>query len=144
MGLENKTVSFIGSGIMAEAMIKGLLNQKLLTAEQLIAAEPLEDRGHELEARYGLRHTLDNAEAAGAADILVFSTKPQVIGAVMHSLKGQGSKPSLVLSILAGVRIGTLMDGTGKSQRGASDAEHPRSDWRGDYGMDGDAGCAGC
>ena len=113
MGLENKTVSFIGSGIMAEAMIKGLLTQKLLTADQLIAAEPLADRGHELEARYGLRHTLDNAEAAAAADILVFSTKPQVIGQVLQSLKGQGSKPSLVLSILAGVRISTLVDGTG-------------------------------
>jgi pyrroline-5-carboxylate reductase len=113
MALENKTVSFIGSGIMAEAMIKGLLNQKLLTAEQLIAAEPLADRGRELEARYGLRHTLDNSEAAASADILVFSTKPQVIGSVLHSLKGQGSKPSLVLSILAGVRISTLVDGTG-------------------------------
>jgi len=113
VGLENKTVSFIGSGIMAEAMIKGLLNQKLLTADQLIAAEPLVDRGHELEARYGLRHTLDNSEAAAGADILVFSTKPQVIGQVLHSLKGQGSKPTLVLSILAGVRISTLVDGTG-------------------------------
>ncbi len=113
MGLENKTVSFIGSGIMAEAMIKGLLTQKLLTADQLIAAEPLVDRGRELETRYGLRHTLDNSEAASAADILVFSTKPQVIGQVLQSLKGQGSKPSLVLSILAGVRISTLVDGTG-------------------------------
>ena len=29
MALDNKTVSFIGSGVMAEAMIKGLLTQKL-------------------------------------------------------------------------------------------------------------------
>ncbi len=113
MGLENKTISFIGSGIMAEAMIKGLLNQKLLTADQLIAAEPLADRGRDLQARYGLHHTLNNAEAAAAADILVFSTKPQVIGSVLHSLNGEGGKPSLVLSILAGVRISTLIDGTG-------------------------------
>ena len=51
MALENKTVSFIGSGIMAEAMIKGLLNQKLLTASQLIAADPREERGDELISR---------------------------------------------------------------------------------------------
>ena len=113
MALDNKTVAFIGSGVMAEAMIKGLLNQKLLTADQLIAAEPLEDRGRTLQARYGLRYTPDNAEAAEAADLLVFSTKPQVIGQVFKSLKGQGSKASLVLSILAGVRISTLIDGTG-------------------------------
>jgi pyrroline-5-carboxylate reductase len=113
VALENKTVSFIGSGVMAEAIINGLLNQKLISASQMIAAEPREDRCRELTARYGLRTTGDNAEAAAAADILVLSTKPQVIGQVIQSLKGQGSKPALILSILAGVRISTLADGTG-------------------------------
>jgi pyrroline-5-carboxylate reductase len=113
VSLENKTISFVGSGIMAEAMIKGLLNQKLLNAAQLIAADPREERGDELTSNYGLRFTTNNAEAAEAADILVFSTKPQVIGQVLGSLNGQGSKPALVLSILAGVRISTLRDGTG-------------------------------
>src|SRR5215213_3871941 len=98
---------------MAEAMIKGLLNQKLLQASQLIAADPREERGNELTSNYGLRFTTNNAEAAEAADILVFSTKPQVIGQVLNSLNGQGGKPALVLSILAGVRISTLRDGTG-------------------------------
>jgi pyrroline-5-carboxylate reductase len=113
VAFSNKTIAFIGSGVMAEAMIKGLLNQKLLTSDQLIAADPREDHGRELVARYHLRFTTDNAEAARAADILVLSTKPQVIGQVFHSLNGAGNKPSLILSILAGVRISTLMDGTG-------------------------------
>lgn len=113
MALENKTVSFIGSGIMAEAMIKGLLNQKLLTGDQLIAADPREERGAELISRYGLRFTTDNATAAKDADILVLSTKPQVIGQALHSLSGQGNKATLVVSILAGVRISTLREGTG-------------------------------
>ncbi len=113
MALENKKVGFIGSGIMAEAIIKGLINQNLLTGDQVIAADPREDHGRELVARYQLHFTTDNAEAAKAADILVFSTKPQVIGQVFKSLDGQASKPALVLSILAGVRISTLADGTG-------------------------------
>jgi pyrroline-5-carboxylate reductase len=115
VALENKTVSFIGSGVMAEAMINGLLTQKLLSADQMIAADPREEHGRDLIARYGLRFTTNNAEAAEAADILVVSTKPQVLGAVFQSLKGQGSKPSLVLSILAGVRIATLRDGLGNA-----------------------------
>jgi pyrroline-5-carboxylate reductase len=113
VALENKTVSFIGSGIMAEAMIKGLLNQKLLTGDQLIAADPREERGAELTARYGLRFTTDNATAAKDADILVLSTKPQVIGQALHSLSGHGNRATLVVSILAGVRISTLREGTG-------------------------------
>lgn len=115
MALENKTVSFIGSGVMAEAMINGLLTQKLLSADQLIAADPREEHGRNLVARYGMRFTTSNAEAAEAADILVISTKPQVLGAVMQSIKGQGSKPSLVLSILAGVQIATLREGLGNA-----------------------------
>lgn len=113
MTLENKTVAFIGSGVMAEAIIKGLLNQKLLTGDQLIAADPREEHGRELVARYHLHFTTDNAEAARAADVLVIATKPQVISQVFHAMGGAGSKASLVLSILAGVRISTLMDGTG-------------------------------
>ncbi len=93
---------------MAEAMIKGLLNQKLLNGDQIIAAEPREERGHELVARYGLRFTQHNAEAARQADILVISTKPQVMGEVARSLDGAGKDASLVLSILAGVRISAL------------------------------------
>lgn len=113
MAFTDKTIGFIGSGVMAEAMIKGLLNRELIAADQLIAADPHEEHGRELVARYHLHFTTDNAEAAEAADILVLSTKPQVIGQVMASLRGQGATPSLVLSILAGVRISTLIDGTG-------------------------------
>lgn len=108
MALQNSTIAFIGSGVMAEAMIKGLLNQKLLNGDQIIAAEPREERGHELVARYGLRFTQHNAEAARQADILVISTKPQVMGEVARSLDGAGKDVSLVLSILAGVRISAL------------------------------------
>lgn len=113
MAFSGKTVGFIGSGVMAEAMIKGLIDRDLLDPQQVIAADPREDHGSELVRRYGLRFTTDNAEVASASDILVVSTKPQVVGQVFESVNGAGGKPSLVLSILAGVRIKTLKDGLG-------------------------------
>jgi pyrroline-5-carboxylate reductase len=58
-----------------------------------------------------LRYTHDNAVAARDANILVLSTKPQVMGEVARSLDSTGSKASLVLSILAGVRISTISKG---------------------------------
>lgn len=111
MPLSDKHIAFIGSGVMAEAMIKGLLTQKLLTGEQIAAADPREDRGAELTSRYGLRFTTDNAAAVEKADIIVISTKPQVVGQVFHSLNGRGSRAGLVLSILAGVKISSLAEG---------------------------------
>lgn len=113
MAFSGKTVGFVGSGVMAEAMIKGLIDRDLLEPGQIIAADPREDRGSELVSRYGLRFTTDNAETAANADVLVISTKPQVVGHVFESIKEAGSRPALVLSILAGVRVKTLTSGLG-------------------------------
>ncbi len=110
--LQNMKVAFIGSGVMAEAMIKGLIDKKLLTADQIVAADPNEERGVELLNRYkGLHFTGDNGEAASGADIVILSIKPQVLGHVIPALRRKAHDASMILSILAGVRIRTLADG---------------------------------
>ena len=38
--LENMKIAFIGSGVMGEAMIKGLLNRGLTTADRISASDP--------------------------------------------------------------------------------------------------------
>ncbi|MBZ0276825.1 MAG: pyrroline-5-carboxylate reductase [Anaerolineae bacterium] len=111
MPFENITVSFIGAGVMGEAMISGLLSKQLIRAEQIIAADPHEERGRELAARYGLRYTADNGEAAQAADILVLSVKPQVLPGVLPAVRRGAHSAALILSIIAGVKIRTIADG---------------------------------
>jgi len=44
-----KKIAFIGPGVMAEAMIAGLLNKKLAKAENIVASGPREERGAELQ-----------------------------------------------------------------------------------------------
>jgi pyrroline-5-carboxylate reductase len=111
MALENSRIAFIGSGVMAEAMIRGLLDKNLLNGDRIVVSDPRRDRGLELVARYNLNYAHDNAEAARGADIIVLSTKPQVMGQVAQSMAGEGQHASLILSILAGVRIQTIADG---------------------------------
>jgi pyrroline-5-carboxylate reductase len=111
MVFKDVSVSFIGSGAMAEAMIAGLLNKRLIESDQIIGADPREDRGDELTARYAIRTTTDNAEAAKAADILVLSVKPQVFDEVALSVREHTGNVKMVLSILAGVKISTIADG---------------------------------
>lgn len=111
MVFENKTVAFIGSGVMAEAMIGGLLGKSLLSADQIIASDAREARGQELTARYGIRTTTDNVAAAEAANVLVLSVKPQVFPQVAKVVRGHAGGAALVLSILAGVKIRTIADG---------------------------------
>jgi pyrroline-5-carboxylate reductase len=115
MALDNTRIAFIGSGVMAEAMMKGLVHQGLLKGDQIVASDPRRERGHELVARYGVNFTPSNAEAAHGAQIVVISTKPQVVGDVARSLNGAAQDAALVLSILAGVRISTLKKSLGNA-----------------------------
>lgn len=111
MPFEKQKVAFIGSGVMGEAMIKGLLNRELLRPEQIVAADPREERGAELVQQYGLCFTTDNAAAADDADILVLSVKPQVLGAVLPIVRRGAHSASVVISIIAGAKIEMIANG---------------------------------
>jgi pyrroline-5-carboxylate reductase len=108
--LADKNLAFIGSGTMAEAMIKGLLRQKLIDADRLMAAGPREERGRELAERYGVKWTVDNRDAARERDVVVLSVKPQVMAGVLTELRGALRSRALVLSIAAGVPIRMIAD----------------------------------
>lgn len=105
-----KNIAFIGPGVMAEAMIAGLLNKKLSKAENIVAAGPRQERGAELHKKYGVKSTEDNAEAVAQADVIVLSVKPQRLSDVMKGLKGIRSD-ALVLSIVAGASIKKISTG---------------------------------
>ncbi len=107
--LRNK-ITFIGPGVMAEAMITGLLNKKLAKPENITGSGPREERGAELRKKYGIKVTTDNASAAHEADVVVLSVKPQRLSDVMKGLKGIHAD-ALVLSIIAGANIKKISTG---------------------------------
>ena len=101
--LEGK-IAFVGAGTMAEAMIAGLLREKLTTPDRLLASGPREERGEQLRKKYGVQPFTDNGAAVAQADLVVLSVKPQRLGAVLKSLKGVRPE-ALVLSVVAGAGI---------------------------------------
>jgi pyrroline-5-carboxylate reductase len=108
---ENRKIAFIGSGVMGEAMIAGILRQGLAPAQSLIAAEPRAERIEELTAQYGIKMTTENAEAVVQADVVVLSVKPQSLTKVFTSLKNHIQSHALVLSIVAGTPISKIAGG---------------------------------
>ncbi len=109
--LSNRIVSFIGPGVMAEAMIAGLIRQKMAEPETLIASGPNLDRLEELHNQYGIQTLNDNAKAARQADIVILSVKPQRLTKVLAGLKDCLQPQALVLSIVAGAPISKIADG---------------------------------
>ena len=100
----NKKIAFIGPGVMAEAMIAGLLRKKLAKPENIFASGPREERGIELNKKHKINTLTDNASAASQADVVVLSVKPQRLSEVMKGLY-KIRPDALVLSIVAGASI---------------------------------------
>ena len=110
---EHKKIAFIGPGMMAQAMIAGLLHNNVAPAGNLLAAGPRQERVDELQARYGVQPFTDNAEAAAQADVVVLSVKPQRLDKVLSGLSGIIKPDALVLSIVAGAPIGKIAKALG-------------------------------
>ncbi len=106
-------IAFIGGGVMAEAIIGGILGARLAEATDISVGEPVESRRAYLEQRYGLKAHARNADAAQGAHMVVLSVKPQSLGEVFTQLKGGLERGQTVVSIIAGARMKALVQGLG-------------------------------
>ncbi len=109
---KDKTISFIGAGAMGEAMIRGLISKNIVSPDQIMAADPWGERVELLKEKYKVHGTTDNTVAAEAGQIIVLSIKPQSLPYVMPEIRGHLRRQDLLLSIIAGVPIKKLADGT--------------------------------
>jgi pyrroline-5-carboxylate reductase len=109
--LRGSTLSVIGAGVMAEAIIAGVLERNLLPAGSIIASHPRADRRHALAEKHGIQVTADNADAARRGDVVVLGIKPQVMAGVLSELRGSLAPEKLVISIIAGGTTQTLRQG---------------------------------
>lgn len=106
-------IAFVGGGTMAEAMIKGILSKKVAQPEDISVGEVVEERCRALRSQYKVSATTSNTKAVAGSDLVVLAVKPQDLATVMGDI-GKALNPSqAVVSIVAGARISTLVDGLG-------------------------------
>jgi pyrroline-5-carboxylate reductase len=114
--LGGSTIATIGSGVMAEAMIAGLLRGRIVEPHQVIASHPRPERRAALEQEYGIRTVAGNAEAAAAADVILLGIKPQMLVRVGRDLRPSLRTGQLVLSIIAGATTRAISGVLGHDQ----------------------------
>jgi pyrroline-5-carboxylate reductase len=116
--LEDCRLAFIGCGVMAEAMIAGLLRKKLVSPDNIVGSHPRLTRREELHVKYGIEMFEHNREAALAAapdasatgSMLILAVKPQRLPKVLDELKGSIHPDQLIVSVVAGAKIQTISD----------------------------------
>ena len=104
-------ISFVGGGVMAEALIGGILDAGLAARDDVRVGDPAESRRDHLARRFGLDVNPSGAEVADGADLVVLAVKPQNLTEVFAELDGRLAGGSTVVSIVAGANMRTLAQG---------------------------------
>jgi pyrroline-5-carboxylate reductase len=111
MARRTMRVGIVGAGVMAEAIIAGLVADRAVTASALVASHPRRERRDALAERHGIQPVARNRDALADAEVVVLAVKPQMLGRVMRELRGELAADQVVVSIVAGATIRTLVDG---------------------------------
>jgi pyrroline-5-carboxylate reductase len=106
--MNGQTIAFLGSGNMAEALIKGLLRAGTAKPQDIIGTARRPERLEELKKSYGIRTTTDNVAAASEASVVVLSVKPQAMRKLLTVVAPSIDTRKLVISVAAGVPIAAL------------------------------------
>ena len=106
--LSGMKIAFVGSGAMGEAIIKGVLDAGLTTADAIVASDPVAERRQAMECAYGIGTSSSNIAAVRGAEIVILCVKPQTLEKAAPDLRQALSADALVISIIAGARISTL------------------------------------
>ena len=103
------TIGFIGSGNMAEALIRGIISAKLYPPQNVLISDVRPERLEYLNEEYRVKPVENNTALTGAADVVVLSIKPQNMIGVLKEIKGTLKKEVIVISIAAGIHTDTIV-----------------------------------
>ncbi len=97
-------IGFIGGGKMAEALLSGMLAQKVCTAGEVLVSDRDAGRREWLRERYGVETVEPNRAVVERSETVILAVKPQDLDAVLDELAPAASG-RLFVSIAAGRRL---------------------------------------
>lgn len=101
---QGKNIGFIGAGAMAEAMLAGIFEQKLVKPEQiLVTNRSNQQRLQQLQQRYALPESSLVREEVFRADIVILATKPNDIPPLLEQWPASHPERQLFISVAAGL-----------------------------------------
>lgn len=110
-------ILFIGTGVMAEGIIKEILKEDKIKPENIIVNNRTPARMEYISKIYGVNVCYDVQQGIEDADMIIIGVKPQDINDVLDIIKINKNKESVLVSIAAGKSISNIEDSVGKHRK---------------------------
>jgi len=110
-------IGFIGCGNMAQAIISGLISNKMFMPEEIIASDKNVEALVKAKELYGINTTTNNSELVLASEMLVLAVKPQIIANVITEISEAVGEQKIVISIAAGQSLARLRELFGRDMK---------------------------
>lgn len=111
----NKKIGFIGCGNMGSAMVGGLIKSGFANVQDIIVSTKSKESAEKVNKELGVKTTLDNAEVAKYAEVLVLAIKPNMYKDVISSIKELLTDDKLIVTIAAGISLDNMEQWLGDS-----------------------------
>ena len=110
-------VGLIGTGKMATALARGWVHSQWLPAENVTGTDVLAEAREQFTLVTGCPTVDSVGGIAGEAEVLVLAVKPQHMAAILGEMRDKLGERHLVVSIAAGVTLGTISRALGANRR---------------------------
>ncbi|MCK4870390.1 MAG: pyrroline-5-carboxylate reductase [Gammaproteobacteria bacterium] len=108
--MQNKNITFIGSGHIAQSLIVGLINSNF-APKNIWATGINTNKLSQLAATYKINTTSDNAAAAKQADIIILAVAPQLVKTIASEIHDHiQTKDPIIISLAAGINYKELQN----------------------------------
>ncbi len=105
----NYKIGFIGAGKMADAIINGIIKAELIEKKNISVTDVSKERV-EYFHKDGINSYANNSDLAKNCDIIILSVKPDKVKEVSSEIKSVVEKNKLIISIAAGITLGSLAE----------------------------------
>lgn len=102
------SIGFMGCGNMAQAVIKGLVDNKVMPAQKIFVSNRSQGKLVKMRDQFGVSIVNTNEELVERAQVVVLAMKPQDLLAAIDPMGGIFQEKQIIISLAAGIKLNTL------------------------------------
>ncbi len=104
----NQEIGFIGTGHLAQAIIKGLIDSSIVPPEKIIGSNRSPGKLQKVVDLYGIRSAPNNEKLVEEAQVVFVAVKPQDLAEALEPISSLFDKSHIVVSLAAGISLKQL------------------------------------